>query len=70
MPTPLLSTLHRSLVAFSALALNLGPRAQVLARHHVTEADLHHYQADWERLLVLRAAGRTSQQPLGPAGTP
>ncbi|NML64312.1 hypothetical protein HHL22_03745 [Hymenobacter sp. RP-2-7] len=62
MPTQLLSTLHRSLIAFSALALGLGPRAQVLAQHQVTEADLHHHQADWERLLVLRAAGRGNTQ--------
>lgn len=53
-----LSTLDRSLIAFSALALGLAPRAVVLARHQVTEADLHQHQADWERLLVLRAAGR------------
>lgn len=64
-PTPLLSTLHRSLIAFSALALGLGPRAQVLAQHRVTEADLHYHQADWERLLVLRAAEGNSVKRVG-----
>jgi len=54
----LLSTLHRTLVAFSALALGLGSRSRVLAKYQVTEADLRRHQADWERLQVLRAAGR------------
>ena len=53
-----LSTLHRALVAFSALALGYGPRAQVLAAQHVTEADLLAHTADWERLLVLRTSQR------------
>lgn len=62
MSNHLLSTLHRTLVAFSALALGLGSRSHVLARYQVTEADLHRHQADWERLLVLRAAGRAGAE--------
>jgi hypothetical protein len=51
-----LSTLHRSLIAFSALHLGYGPRASVLATHQVTEDDLYRYQADWKRLQALRNA--------------
>ncbi len=54
-----LSTLHRSLIAFSALHLGYGPRAVVLATHQVTEADLRQHQADWQRLQVLRSVERT-----------
>ena len=58
-----LSTLHRSLIAFSALHLGYGPRAVVLATHQVTEADLRDHQSDWQRLQALRAMERTTQLP-------
>ena len=48
--------LQRSLVALTALKLGLASRAQLLIQHRVTEADLHHYRADWERQQALRAA--------------
>ncbi|MVN75645.1 hypothetical protein GO988_04830 [Hymenobacter sp. HMF4947] len=54
MHIPFLSTLHRSLVALSALHLGYGPRDTILASYQVTEADLRRYQADWERLKLLR----------------
>lgn len=57
-----LSTLHRSLIAFSALHLGYGPRAIVLATHQVTEADLHRHQADWQRLQALRNAERVNNE--------
>ena len=56
MRTSPLSTLHRALIAFSALHLGYGPRASVLATHQVTEADLHRYQTEWKRLQALRNA--------------
>ena len=57
-----LSTLHRSLIAFSALHLGYGPRAIVLATHQVTEADLHRHQADWQRLQAVRNADKANNE--------
>lgn len=55
-----LSTLHRSLIAFSALQLGHGPRATVLANYQVTEADLRYYHAEWQRLQQLRTVEQVS----------
>jgi hypothetical protein len=57
-----LSTLHRSLIAFSALHLGYGPRAAVLAAQQVTEADLRRYHTEWQRLQKLRAIERTANR--------
>jgi hypothetical protein len=51
-----LSTLHRTLVALTALHLQLGSKNQVLHLHHVTDDDLGRHRAEWERLQALRAA--------------
>lgn len=50
-----LSTLQRSLVALTALHLQLGPLAQVLHLYCVTEADLLQAHSEWERLQAERA---------------
>jgi hypothetical protein len=51
-----LSTLHRTLVALTALHLHLGSKNQVLHLHQVTEDDLSRHRAEWERLQALREA--------------
>ena len=63
MSISLLSTLHRSLITLSALHLGHGPRAVVLARNQVTEADLNQYYLQWQRLQVVHQAQQARYEP-------
>ena len=63
MSISLLSTLHRSLITLSALHLGHGPRALVLARNQVTEADLNQYYLQWQRLQVVHQAQQARYEP-------
>ena len=70
MGTSLLSTLHRSLIALSALQLGHGPRATILALYHVTEADLRNYSTHWQRLQVVHQAKQARYQSTAWSSTP
>ncbi|RZK13183.1 MAG: hypothetical protein EOO56_27635 [Hymenobacter sp.] len=63
MSISLLSTLHRALVTLSALHMGHGPRALILARNQVTEADLNHYYLQWQRLQVVHQAQQARYEP-------
>ena len=54
-PAAALSVQQRAYIALYALRLGTATRADILASHHLTEADLHAHQAGWEQLLADHA---------------
>jgi hypothetical protein len=57
-----LSVQQRAYIALYALRLGTASRADILASHHLTEADLQAHQAGWEELLAHHA-DRQRQMP-------
>lgn len=54
-PAPDLSVQQRAYIALYALRLGTAARADILASHHLTEADLQAHQQGWEQLLAHHA---------------
>jgi hypothetical protein len=50
-----LSVQQRAYIALYALRLGTASRADILASHHLTEADLQAHQQGWEQLLAHHA---------------
>ena len=64
-----LSVQQRAYIALYALRLRLAPRADILARHQLTEADLAEHRLGWEQLLADHA-DRNRPMPRPEAGQP
>ncbi len=50
-----LSVQQRAYIALYALRLGIASRADILARHQLTEADIQAHQAGWEALQAQHA---------------